>query len=477
MSSRTHVLLHGFGEFAVVYKHLIVVARETNAPLDFSIILPTSHHVELLSSVLPADRIFCLENEIDRYDAMEPDLDELAHYPGSIHRDIDADKRDWARRPGGLQTRQALAIYRAYRDILRKWRPDHVLFAHVESFEQKMMTSLANELGIAASVPIDARIFGGSFMCTDVYETLPDMPFDPKPHLTAAADFVARYRDKHMSALQQPYPEAERTQPLSRHVRPFKVRLADFVRRTLKHPERYEPDAFKTAFMNNLPAVRDVVYNRRIQRALKWHDAGSVADINAKFIYYPLQYTPESSINTPAPYFVDQLRVIDAIRHAMPSDHILVVKDHPAVLRERKKPLIDAIRRKSGVVLMKATAPGRVLIQRAALTLSVTGTSTLEAFLLGKPALTLGGMFMSRYFGGIVPLGDLEPRIRHAIAHPPTDQQVIAGVADILALKRPFSIFQLSLPGDPVYNRTNIVNMLVALREAVALRRQLKAAA
>jgi hypothetical protein len=467
---RTHVTLHGFGEFAVVYKHLIDVARERDAPIDFSIVLPTSHHVALLSTVLPADRIFCLEDEIGRYDALPPDLDELAHYPGSIHRDVDADKRDWQRRPGALQTRQALATYRAYRDMLLKWRPDHVLFAHVESFEQKMMTALVKELGIPASVPIDARIFGGSFMCSDVQETLPDMPFDPAPHRAAAEALVARFRAEGMSAVQQPFPPEARTEQLSRHVRPLKTRAVDFVRRSLKHPERYEPDALATALMNNLPAVRDAVYNRRIRRALAWHDAASLDELPAKFIYYPLQYTPESSINTPAPYFVDQLRVVDAIRHAMPSDHVLVVKDHPAVLRERKKPLIDTIRRRSGTILMKATVPGREIIKRAALTISVTGTSTLEAFLLGRPALTLGGMFMSRYFGGVVPLSDLEPRIRAAIASPPTDEQVIGAAADILALKRPFSIFQLQLAGDPVYNKTNIVNMLAALQESILQR-------
>jgi hypothetical protein len=471
MSARTHVLLHGFGEFAVVYKHLIQIARDGGSSLDFSIVLPTSHHVDLLKTVLPAERIFCLETELDRYDTGSIDVGELAAYSGSIHADIDADKRDWALRSGRWQLGQAIAIRRAYADALTRFKPDHIHFAHVESYEQKMMTALAREFGIPASLPIDARIFGGSFMCTDVLETLPDMPFDPTPHREAARELVMRYRAAHMSAVQQPFPEAERTEQLSRHVRPLRTRLADFVRRGLRSPDRFEPDALKTALMNNLPVVRDAVYNRRIRRALKWHDADSLDALPPRFIYYPLQYTPESSINTPAPYYVDQLRVVDAIRHAMPSDHMLIVKDHPAVLRERKKPLLDALRRKSGVILMKATLPGRDIVQRAALTLSVTGTSTLEAFLLGRPALTLGGMFMSRYFGGIVPLSDLPARIRHAIDNPPTDEAVIAACADILALKRPFSIFQLAMAGDPVYNRTNVVNMLAALEEIVAVRR------
>jgi len=46
-----------------------------------------------------------------------------------------------------------------------------------------------------------------------------------------------------------------------------------------------------------------------------------------------------------------------------------------------------------------------------------------------------------------------------------------------MAMKRPFSIMQLQLPGDPVYNRTNIVNLLDALTEAVERQPRLDEAA
>lgn len=469
-NGRTHVTLHGFGEFAVVYKHLIDAAREQGSNLDFSIVLPTSHHVALLSTMLPADRIFCLETEIARYDSRPVDLAELAGYHGSLHRDIDAEKRTMKHRPAAEQLRQAMATYRAYGDALRRWKPDHVLFAHVESFEQKMMTSLAQELGIPISVPIDCRTFGGSIMCTDVYETLPEVPYDAAPHRAAAEAFVRRFRETQLPAVVNPFPVETRGERLSRHVRPLDVRAKDFVRRTAADPGRFEWDHLKAAVLNNLPRLRDALFNANIRRAIRWHDMDGLQNLPAKFIYYPLQYTPESSINTPAPYYVDQLRVVDAIRHAMPSDHLLIVKDHPAVLRERKRGLIDAIRKKSGVVVMKATVPGRALIERAALTISVTGTSTLEAFLLGKPALTLGGMFMSRFMGGIATVGTMGERIRGALAAPPSDAEVVEAAAAIMALKRPFSIFPLALPDDPVYNKTNIVNMLAALEEAVRLR-------
>jgi len=469
-NGRFHVTLHGFGEFAVVYKHLINAASERGSPLDFSIILPTSHHVELLSTVLPSERIFCLETEVARYDALPFDLSELSGYRGSIHRDIDAEKRTMKHRPAAEQLRQALATYRAYRDALLRFRPDHMLFAHVESFEQKMATSLAQELGIPISVPIDCRTFGGSILCTDVYETLPDVPFDPGPHRAEAEAFVRRFREAQQPAVVCPFPAATAGEQLSRHIRPIERRTADFVRRAVADPSRFEWDHLKAAVLNNLPPLRDALFNAHIRRALRWRDMDGLDGLPANFIYYPLQYTPESSINTPAPYYVDQLRVVDAIRHAMPSDHLLIVKDHPAVLRERERSMIEAIQRKSGVAVMKATVPGRDLIERAALTISVTGTSTLEAFLLGKPALTLGGMFMSRFMGGVASLGELPERIRAALASPPTDEAVIAAAATIMALKRPFSIFPLALAGDPVYNKTNIVNMLTALEEAVALR-------
>jgi hypothetical protein len=466
---RFKVTLHGFGEYAVVFYHLIKHAQSSGSPLDFSIILPTSHYLKLLQEVLPDEKILNLEDEVLKLRDDIP-MDALAQYNGNIHVDIDAEKLTFKHRRGDDQMRLALKVYTAYRTFLERERPDHAAFNHIEGYEQKMAAALCGELGIPISVPVDCRTISGSVMCPDAHETLPEPTTDISVNMERARALVMSYRERHSSAFVPPLPPGERGASLPRMIRPFKTRLADFIRRSLKDPSRFEPDFLKAALMNNLPRYRDWWYEMRRKRARRWHDLKSLDELPEKFVYYPLHFSPESSINTPAPYYIDQMRAVDAIRHAMPSNYTLIVKDHPAALLIRKKGLMDKMRRSSGVRVIHSSLSGRELIQRAALTISVTGTSTLEAFLLGKPSLTLGNMFASKFLGGVTPLLGLDERIRHVIANPPTDDYVIRSVAEIMTISRPFSVFGLGMEGDPVFTEKNIANMLAAVEDSVHAR-------
>jgi hypothetical protein len=464
------VLLHGFGEYAVIYAHLIEHAARAAPELQFAVILPTSHHKALLSRLVPPERLFCLEDNLAPRPKLQDDLSALASYHGSLHRDIEAEKRTFKHRPAAEQTARALEIYTLYRDFVQRVKPTYTLLSHVEGFEQKMLESLCHELGIPVGVPTDLRTIGGSFLSPDTQETLPKHRPVTDEHRRRARELVAAFREKHMPPVIPALTPEERGARLPRHQPSFARRIAGFVSRGLKHPDQFEWDYLRASVLNNLPRLRDAWWALRTRRAARWHDLASIDNLPSKFIYYPLQYTPESSINTPAPYYVDQLRVVDAIRDAMPSDHWLVIKDHWACIMLRDKALMDAIRSRSGVKVIRYDIPGREVVQRSALTLSVTGTSTLEAFLLGKPALALGGYYACEFMGGVTPLSELSARIRHALANPPHVDYITDCVAQVMSVADTFSIFGLSLPGDPVYSEGNMQRMLRAVRDDMARR-------
>ena len=462
--AETRILVHGFGEHAVLYDHMIAMAAREAPHLTFAMLLPTTHHLGVIRQHVPDERILCLETALRRVPLPVDDLAMLAGYSGSIHADIEAEKRTFKFRPAAFQMARAVEIYQLYKDFVLRFRPHHVLFAHVESYEQKMLESLCHELGIPVSVPTDLRTLGGSFMAPDTQETLPERPEPTPEHLARAADLVARFRKAHLSALNFPIPEAERGAALPLHTPPLPARVAGFARRVVRHPDQFEWDFLRSAVLNNVPPLRDAWWALKTRRAERYHDTPRLEDLPAKFIYYPLHLTPESSINTPAPYYVDQFRVIDAIRMAMPSDHFLVVKEHYASIMVRPPRFMRELQKRSGVRIIHFRTPGREVIKRAALTISVTGTSTLEAFMLGKPALTLGAMFMSPYYGGITRLSDLPDRIRHAIAHPPADDDIIRSIAEVMAIGKPFTTFHLNQPGNPSQTENHIRALLAAVR-------------
>jgi hypothetical protein len=464
------VLVHCFGEYGVLYYHLFDLARTAAPNIEFHVIVPTSHHHDLICSVVPRERVLCLEFLLDDNLDRQIDADVLAGYAGNIHADIEAEKRTLKYRKARQQMVRAIDIYKIYKAFVQKARPHHALLAHVESYEQRMLESLCHELAVPLSVPIDIRTLSGSILCADTRETLPaDRPVT-EAHMEEARALMAAFRERHLPALAFPIPEAERGRSLPIHIKPFAVRLKEFVQRSLKHPSQFEWDFLKAAFLNNLPFVRDSWWALLAWRAKSWHDLDAIEGLPQKFIYYPLQVTPESSINTPAPYYVDQERVVDLLRMNMPSDHILVVKEHRALFMLRSKRFMDRLRRKSGVLVVHNELPAREIIKRAAVTISVTGTSTLEAFLLGKPSLTLGPMFLSEFLGGVAGMGEIRDRIRHAIDNPPDDPHVVRSIAEVLSLREPCSIFHVNQPGSPAHTEANIRNLLAALRRQMARR-------
>ena len=185
----------------------------------------------------------------------------------------------------------------------------------------------------------------------------------------------------------------------------------------------------------------------RTSRAAREFDIEELDALPKRFIYYPLQVTPEASINTPAPYYVDQLRAIDALRLAMPPDCALVVKEHWAGIGFRSMDFVRQLRRLPGLLVAKYTMNSRDLIRRASLTCAVTGTAAFEAFLLGRPAIALGPGLSHWALGCGDASGSLREEIAARIDRPIPDQAVIERVATLLSVRYPFLFVSPYLSG------------------------------
>jgi capsule polysaccharide modification protein KpsS len=110
----------------------------------------------------------------------------------------------------------------------------------------------------------------------------------------------------------------------------------------------------------------------------------------SKFVYYPMHMSPESMIDTWAPFYQDQLAFVAQLSRAMPADVEFVVKLHfsdPAnYSRTQLKKLMELPRLR----IASPFAPSRPFLEQSALVVGITGTSNLEAALRGKPVLLFG---------------------------------------------------------------------------------------
>jgi hypothetical protein len=216
------------------------------------------------------------------------------------------------------------------------------------------------------------------------------------------------------------------------------MRVKQFLQMAAERPDVFDYDLIRVSVMVNFALLRTSVRGARARLNTRQFDISNVGSLPERFVFYPLQYTPESSINVPAPYFVDQMRVVDALRFAMPSDCMLVIKEHPACLEMRPPKFMRQLRSRPGLLVAKCSIPSIELVRRAAATITVTGTAALEAFLLGRPALTLGTAVPTWVLDGATDLRNLRAEIRRAIDQ--AAERRIGDRASGAADERPLSI-------------------------------------
>jgi len=111
-----------------------------------------------------------------------------------------------------------------------------------------------------------------------------------------------------------------------------------------------------------------------------------------KFVYFPLQFQPEATIDVAAPYFTNQIEVARLLAMSLPDDYTLVVKDHPEMVGLRSDSYLEKIARTVNVKLIDYRIPNENIIKKTSLIISPSGTTIAEASFYYKPVIQLGNL-------------------------------------------------------------------------------------
>lgn len=172
------------------------------------------------------------------------------------------------------------------------------------------------------------------------------------------------------------------------------------------------------------------IHGERIHGGFEW--TGS-----RPYAVYFLHVCPERSVDVVAPWFSNQLEVIRNLRRALPSRCDLLVKEHPSATGGQPLAFYRQLSRVPNIFLLHAGIDSRKLMANAALISTISGTSALEAALLGTPALIFSSVFFSK-----LPLvfvcqspSELPAIVARAVARKAIRDQepAVEFVADILA--------------------------------------------
>jgi hypothetical protein len=157
------------------------------------------------------------------------------------------------------------------------------------------------------------------------------------------------------------------------------------------------------------------------------------------FVYYPLQKEPEATIMQAAPECLSQHASVLAVARDLPAGVLLAIKENSSAIGRRTASFYDQIAALKSVVLLRSDTPSIEAIKRAAATITIAGTASMEAAILGKPALT----FSEHIKWGFLPHArvvtsesELPALLRWAVSGPfDADQACDDGARFLVALK------------------------------------------
>lgn len=146
-----------------------------------------------------------------------------------------------------------------------------------------------------------------------------------------------------------------------------------------------------------------------LKKYLKSHDINSIDDLKSlktPSCYYPLHLEPEATILTYSPWLRDQLEVCRLISQALPVNWKLIIKENPLMLGLRNLKYYKQLKRLPNVQLIDPTISSRNVILNSDITITLCGTASMEARILGKPSISLGRPpFLGMLNGGDISSG------------------------------------------------------------------------
>lgn len=109
-----------------------------------------------------------------------------------------------------------------------------------------------------------------------------------------------------------------------------------------------------------------------------------------KFAFYPLHFEPEVSMQVVGRPYQNQIELVRNIARNLPVGMNLIVKEHPRSKGFRRLSYYKKLLKISNVRLVNTDIPTNIVVKKAALVTVISGSTGLEAAIIGRPVITFG---------------------------------------------------------------------------------------
>ena len=389
------------GNYAEILRHLPDFMGE----YDFIGFCQNFNSFEIIKRTSSFKHNFYLYDNFNlRYD--ELDFDALREQvPFNLFATSVRDKAHFKRLSGSKQEKALLTMYSIIDEWFEITNPDIIIIPIIESMDGMLVYHIAKSRGVEPLCYGHARQINRSYFSDSHLETLPIFTKNIKTeteHIKNANYFLAAYQNapgkmNYAKQLEDLYYKFEIKEQLTYHkVENLMFRLLKNIRLKFNKESKNQLNLFHIKILVTLEKIvlpiqkqAYLIFERLYLKPLN--------SLPQNFDYFPLHFSPESSINTPSPFYIDQMRVIDEIMLNRKSNHLLLVKEHPSMYLKRNFTFYKTLKKTPFIRIIDKKFNSQELIQKADCTYSVTGTACMEAFLLNKKWKMLGSNFLSEF--------------------------------------------------------------------------------
>ena len=131
-----------------------------------------------------------------------------------------------------------------------------------------------------------------------------------------------------------------------------------------------------------------------LQYLTKYDDLNNISTLK-NIAYFPLHVQPELSTDVLSPFYNNQLDLAKNIAQSLPDNFVLVVKEHPDFLGQKKLNFFRNLRKLPSVVFLKHDASSKKILEKSSIVFTISGTVGIESSLMNIPTITFCDLFLT----------------------------------------------------------------------------------
>ncbi|MBI4779210.1 CDP-glycerol glycerophosphotransferase family protein [Candidatus Falkowbacteria bacterium] len=290
------------------------------------------------------------------------------------------------------------AHYKALRDLIKSFKPDIIIIATFVYEGHVLLSLLGDKYGIPTISITDSKVPGYNMFARDYLDRGGELILKAKElnkgktdsaNREKARQFISDFKEKFQAPHHLKRPLEENIFKKIRHeLRPLKL-IYEWYTKPSTRANRIKTIGPTVDYRPPKLLLRDHFCQKKY---LKYAQNFSYYPFEkvGKFVFFPLQFTPEASADLMCPLFNNQVETARQIAMSLPDDYTLVVKEHPDMVGLRSPSYLKTIARTANVKLIDYRISSEEVFKKADLLVANYSTTIFEAAIYGKPAIVLG---------------------------------------------------------------------------------------